>query len=179
MEEQGKELEVKGSKELDAKLPLMQRKFLKYYLDCGNASEAAKKAGYKEANSIYKVIGSDRFKDAFRQLLDKNSLGDKRIIDKLNELLEANKVISANVIAKDGEGMSDANSMTKDFIEVPDNPTRMKALELLTKVKQIYDDGETNTAPDTTNIIIINPQQRGSEHNGPTIHIDAETGPCV
>ena len=51
------------------------------------------------------------------------------------EGMEANKVISANVIAPNGEGMKGANSMTKDFIEVPDNPTRIKAADSVSKLK--------------------------------------------
>lgn len=50
----------------------------------------------------------------------------KKLIQVAQDGLEANKVISCNVIAKNGEGMSDANSMTKDFIDVPDHQARHK-----------------------------------------------------
>ena len=53
----------------------------------------------------------------------------------LNLRNNANKVISCNVIAESGEGMKDANSMTKDFVDVPDLPTRLKAFELEQKLK--------------------------------------------
>ena len=56
------------------------------------------------------------------------------------EGMEANKVISANVIAPNGEGMKDANSMTKDFIEVPDHPTRIKAADSVSKLKGLVVD---------------------------------------
>lgn len=48
--------------------------------------------------------------------------------------LTANKVISANVIANDGEGMKDANSMTKDFIDVPDMRERRESAKLCLQI---------------------------------------------
>jgi hypothetical protein len=56
------------------------------------------------------------------------------------EGMEANKVISANVIAPNGEGMADDHSMTKDFIEVPDHPTRIKAADSVAKLKGLIVD---------------------------------------
>jgi len=56
-----------------------------------------------------------------------------KIIGVVNDGTEANKVISAMVINKKGDGMKQANSMTKDFIEVPDHPTRLKAAEIAAK----------------------------------------------
>ncbi len=50
----------------------------------------------------------------------------KTLIQVAKEGLAANKVISCNVIAPDGEGMKDANSMTKDFVDVPDHQARHK-----------------------------------------------------
>jgi len=71
--------------------------------------EAAKRRGYKSAKD--------------------------KIADTVIESLEATKVISANVIAPDGEGMKDANSMTKDFVEVPDFQARIKAADLAGKFR--------------------------------------------
>jgi len=51
------------------------------------------------------------------------------------ECMEATKVISANVIAPSGEGMSDAHGTTKDFIDVPDYQTRLRAADSVSKLK--------------------------------------------
>jgi phage terminase small subunit len=51
------------------------------------------------------------------------------------EAMEATKVISANVIAINGEGMADAHSQTKDFIDVPDYAVRLKAADSVAKLK--------------------------------------------
>lgn len=164
--------------EIDTKsevaLPVKQRKFLKYYLDTGNATYAAKKAGYKYTPTAYEILNSPKFKYIFKQLLDKKGLTDYKIINKLIELLEAKKIISANVVH------GEAGVKTNEFVEVPDNQTRVKALELLVKLRLPGTDiDKINIPPDATNIIIINPQQREREQNGPTIHINAETGPGV
>lgn len=49
------------------------------------------------------------------------------------DCMEATKVISANVIAP--EGMADAHGTTKDFIDVPDYATRLKAADSVSKLK--------------------------------------------
>lgn len=72
--------------------------------------------------------------EGFQKLLAKTGITDRSLTIKLREGLNATKVISCNVIAKDGEGMADANTMTKDFVDVEDYGTRhkylMTALEL-------------------------------------------------
>lgn len=73
-------------------------------------------------------------KKTFLELLHE-SVPDASQTNKYQELLEATKVISANVIAKNGEGMADANSMTKDFIEVPDYAVQLKANDSIAKMK--------------------------------------------
>jgi len=72
--------------------------------------------------------------EAFSQLIDRYC-PDSLIGDTYLECMTATKVISANIIAKNGEGMADANSMTKDFVDVPDYPTRLKAADSVTKLK--------------------------------------------
>ena len=52
----------------------------------------------------------------------------KKIHKRMEDGLQATKVISCNVIAPDGEGMKDADSMKKDFIDVPDHHCRHKYL---------------------------------------------------
>lgn len=63
--------------------------------------------------------------DALQKFLDSPKL-DKALIEVGIDGLRAEKDISCNVIAQDGEGMKDANSMTKDFVKVPDYNTRHK-----------------------------------------------------
>jgi hypothetical protein len=89
-------------------------------------------AGYTEGTatkSAELILGNLRFKSAMVQAMEAKGIDDARLAEKLDEGLEANKVISAMVVAPNGEGMADASGVTKDFIEVPDYLARHKYLE--------------------------------------------------
>lgn len=92
-----------------------------------------KEVGYSEAQSKNpnQIIESK----GFVALMEAAGITDERLSKKISEGLDATKVISCNVIAKDGEGMKDANSMTKDFVDVPDYPTQHKFLETALELK--------------------------------------------
>lgn len=64
----------------------------------------------------------------WNELMEKY-LPDEDLLQVHQEGLHANKVVSAVIVGKD------ANEKTNDFIEVPDVPTRLKAVELGYKVK--------------------------------------------
>lgn len=68
-------------------------------------------------------------------LMEKRGLTDDRLLDVLERGLDATKVISCNIIAIDKEGMKDADSMTKDFVDVPDYATQHKFLDTGLKLK--------------------------------------------
>jgi hypothetical protein len=62
----------------------------------------------------------------------------KRLVRTLLACLDAYKVISAIIVAKGGKDMADAHGMTKDFIEVPDWQSRLKAVDIGLKLKDKY-----------------------------------------
>lgn len=129
--------------EPEVKLTLKQRKFIKFYLETGNASEAARCAGYALPGvQGHENLQKPNIRHAFMVLLDKKGLTDEKIINKLMELIEAKRQISANIT------YGDADEKTMDFIEVPDNPTQIKALELLIKLKSLINNDERNTIID-------------------------------
>ena len=61
--------------------------------------------------------------------MESHGLDMGRLLKVLDDGLSANKVISAMVINKKGDGMKQGNSMTKDFIDVPDHAIRHKYME--------------------------------------------------
>lgn len=123
----------------DKKLTLKQAKWLEVFIQTGNATEAAMQAYNCKDRMSARNMGSENMaKLGISELMDNMGLTDHKLISKLSEGLEATKVISANVIAKNGEGMADANSMTKDFIDVPDMPTQHKFLDTALKLKGKY-----------------------------------------
>jgi len=92
-----------------------------------------REVGYSKAQSTHpKMIINTK---GFMALLEDAGVTDDKLSRKIREGLDATKVISCNVIAKDGEGMKDANSMTKDFVDVPDYPTQHKFLQTALEIK--------------------------------------------
>lgn len=80
------------------------------------------------------ILSEPCVKKSFLELLHEAVPNDMQT-NKYRELLGATKVISANVISPSGEGMKDANSMTKDFIDVPDYAVQLKANDSISKLK--------------------------------------------
>ncbi len=127
------------------------KNLIKPYIRNGlNQSALAKELGVT-SEAINQRLKRKPVQDALRRYIDSPKLKAK-LIKVAEEGLSANKVISCNVIANDGEGMKDANSMTKDFIDVPDHQSRHRFWhDLVTAagVLKINDNGQGN------NVIII------------------------
>ncbi len=77
-----------------------------------------------------------------RRRMEAADLGLSRRLKKLDQLLESTKPIAATVIhqAGKGKGARDADSTTTDFVEVPDNQTQVKALDILLSLGDYYPD---------------------------------------
>jgi hypothetical protein len=97
-------------------------------------NKAAKAAGISRRTAI-RADKDPRIQSAMAKALDKVGCTEEKIATTVFEALDATKVISANVVAKSGDGMADANSMTKDFVDVPDFQARIKAAELAGKFR--------------------------------------------
>jgi len=77
-----------------------------------------------------------RKKTSFADMLEVAGLTDDYLAKKVTDGCESKKVISATVIASNGEGMKDANSMSKDFIEVEDKATQHKYIQTGLELKK-------------------------------------------
>jgi hypothetical protein len=126
------------------KLSIKQRKFWKAYSKTGNLAEGARAAGSKAKDShSLSQVGYQMLKSielSIDELLELKGLSDNKLLKVLEDGLNATKVISCNVMMKGhsdegGDKMKDADSMTKDFIDVDDYPTRHKYLETALKLK--------------------------------------------
>lgn len=112
-------------------LNLRRRKFIKHYIETGNQTEAARRAGYKHPVSMGSWLMSlDEMKSAFRMLMDAAGVTDAKLIEVGKGGLEANKVISANIVQIKSDDPTveekEAHTKTQDFIEVPDWNARHK-----------------------------------------------------
>jgi len=122
-------------------LNVRERKFIKNLAHGMFQKDAAIKAGYSPGTA--EALASRKIKEpqvvtAMQQALEKHGISDDRLADVIKNGIDANKVISANVISENGEGMKDANSMTKDFVEVPDWQSRHRFVDTALKLKNSY-----------------------------------------
>lgn len=111
-----------------------EQAYLKARAKGENKTQAAKKARIGRTTA-WRAEKDPRVRSEMAAALEKAGVTKEKIAKTVLAALDANKVISANVIAKSGDGMADANSMTKDFVEVEDHPTRLKASELAGKFR--------------------------------------------
>lgn len=96
--------------------------------------KAAQEAGISDSTA-FRAERDPRIKSEMAAALEKAGGTADKIAQVVVRNLNAQKVISANIISKSGEGMKDADSMTKDFIEVPDGAVQLKAAELAGKFR--------------------------------------------
>lgn len=61
------------------KLTLKQSKFLKYYLESGNVSQSALKAGYTHRQRGFELVSKGVIQEAYQILLDKSGITDKKL----------------------------------------------------------------------------------------------------
>ncbi|MFZ5990135.1 MAG: hypothetical protein ACOYWZ_23825 [Bacillota bacterium] len=105
-----------------------EKRLLKFLPTANSISEAMRKAGYSESvvnsGERLRLLQKVTIQEKMREL----GLTDECFLNTLKEGLQAKKVISAMVVAPSGEGMKDANSMTRDFVEVDDYDCRHKYL---------------------------------------------------
>ena len=129
------------------KRTLTERKFIKAYIENdGNATKA-----YLITKPEYKGKYADRLgyqiwrniEISVSELLDKMGITDFHLNEKLNEGLDATKVISVIPIPpkKDKTSTGDlpeANSKNIEFIDVPDYNVRFKYIDMAYKLKNKY-----------------------------------------
>jgi hypothetical protein len=96
--------------------------------------KAAKASGVSVATAA-RAEADPRIRSEMAVALEKAGAGKDKIAEVVARNLDAQKVISANILNKSGEGMAEAHSQTKDFIEVPDAMAQLKAAELAGKFR--------------------------------------------
>ena len=108
-----------------------QKRYVKEVVAGKSKQQAAITAGYSPttAKNAYDKVEKVGVKKAIEKALEKAGLTEDRIAAKINEGMEAQKIISANITSKD------ADINTKDFIEVPDYQTQHKFLETAIRLK--------------------------------------------
>lgn len=116
---------------------LRRKRIIKDIASGKTLKQAGINAGLNPKNAesqVSQILKEPKVLESFKALLDK-ICPDSKLAEKYNSLLEAKKVISAMVIAPNGEGMKNAGSMTRDFIEVDDCAVQLKCADSIAKLK--------------------------------------------
>lgn len=125
------------------KLTVKQQKFADYYIELGNATEAAVQAGYSPRTAG--VIGNENLKkpyvkkyieDRLAELDSQSIAAQKEVLQYLTSVMRGESRSEVIVIEGIGDGMSTAKSVLKH----PDEKERLKAAELLGKRYGIFKD---------------------------------------
>jgi hypothetical protein len=121
-------------------LTLKQKKAIKLLFDNLRMpiGEAMRQAGYAENTCLHpqNLTESDAFKEAFT----KAGVTDEAAAKVLSDSFVATKVVGyLNKVNKSQEAKPD-ESVSNDFLEVPDHPTRLKGAELYYKSTKRFSD---------------------------------------
>lgn len=126
---------------------LKEKKFVKKYLETGNATEAAFQVYDVTSRDSANAIGAVKLANiSFTDILEKHGVTDDKLASVLMDGLEANRTISA-IAGKE------ANGGTVDFVDVPDYATRHKYLETGLKVKDKFPSQKVDQTIDFKNIV--------------------------
>ena len=125
------------------KLRPKQKRFADEYIITGNATEAARRAGYSEKTCS--VIGDENLRkpnikkyidDRMDQLEDATIAKEKEVLQYLTAVLRGESSSEIVVVEGIGDGASEARRMEK----APDEKERLKAAELLGKRYRLFVD---------------------------------------
>ena len=121
---------------------LRRKKIIKAVLEGRSATQAGIDSGLSPktaAAQVTAILKEPETQLTLRASMEKLGMTDDYLAEHLRRLIEGKKVISANIIVTGGgSDLADAGSMTRDFIEVPDNQALAKGLELACKLKGAF-----------------------------------------
>src|SRR3990167_11247501 len=144
-------------------LTIKQRKWLKLYIELGNATEAAMQSYNCKSREVARSIGWENLtKLDYSSFMEEAGVTDALLNKTTLEGLGATKQIGARKIvqgAKTGHEIKvDAMTDTDDFIEVEDYAIRHKYLETLYKLKKrLTDKVEVEGAIVVEGVVIYKP----------------------
>lgn len=125
------------------KLTQKQKAFADYYIELGNATQAAIKAGYSKkyvATNTDKLLKNTKVKayldERMKQIDDKRIADAKEVMMYLTSVLRGESSGEIVVVEGTGDGCSEARRMKKS----PDEKEKLKAAELIGKRYKIFTD---------------------------------------
>ena len=126
---------------------IKSKRLTNLYIKTGSQKRVAELEGVtKQAinQRFHKPAVKKALQEIINQNLERAGITQTKVYRKLDEQLDATRVISA-VVSPDGKDM-DANGQTCDFVDVPDNTARDKAIDkcltLMGHIKQVNGNGK-------------------------------------
>jgi hypothetical protein len=144
-----------------------RKKIINALLDGKESLQAGIEAGLspKTAQSqVSQILNNPKTQDALLAAMAARGMDDDYLAEQHKRLIEATKVISAIVIAPGGSDLTDAGSMTKDFIEVPDYSAMARGLDLAYRLRGLYRDRTEVDLRQPVQIVIKKFCSRGQKH---------------
>ncbi len=125
------------------KLTLKQKAFADYYIQTGNATESAIKAGYSEnyakarSSDLLVNVGIKKYIDERLEQISSDRIADaKEVMEYLTAVMRGQTLSEIVVVEGCGDGCSEARRMDK----APDEKERIKAAELIGKRYSMWTD---------------------------------------
>lgn len=123
------------------KLTEKQERFIDYYIELGNATEAARRAGYSEKTA--KQIGNENLtkldffiKERLKELEDKRIAKAEEVLKYLSSVMRGEETEEVVVVEGSGDGKSEARTIRKEVSA----KERIRAAELLGKRYALFTD---------------------------------------
>lgn len=123
------------------KLTEKQKRFIDYYIETGNATEAARRAGYSEKTA--KQIGSENLtkldffiKERLKEFEDKRIAKAEEVLKYLTSVMRGEETEEVVVVEGSGDGKSEARTIRKEVSA----KERIRAAELLGKRYALFTD---------------------------------------
>lgn len=123
-----------------------QKAFADYYIELGNATKAAVKAGYSmnyakaQSHKLLDNVGISSYIDERLKQIEDDRIADaSEVLIRLTEVLRGESESEVVVVEGDGMGFSSA----KRIVKKPDERERLKAAELLGKRYGLFKDNVT------------------------------------
>lgn len=127
-----------------AAVKMRRKKIIKALAEGKTQQEAGIIAGLSPktaAAQVNQTLKNPIIQNALVAEMEKAGVTDALLAERLHTLLHGTKVIAANIFAPGspipggGPDLADANGMTRDFVEVPDNVALAKGIEIACKIK--------------------------------------------
>lgn len=123
------------------KLTEKQKRFIDYYIELGNATEAARRAGYSEKTA--KQIGNENLtkldffiKERLKEFEDKRIAKAEEVLKYLTSVMRGEETEEVVVVEGSGDGKSEARTIRKEVSA----KERIRAAELLGKRYALFTD---------------------------------------